>query len=201
MRLRDLWVATRAGQAGGTLPRLVTAGVDQARDRAGKARGQRFGENEAASMEEKARAWFHNHGYPFAKVQAARQVDSNQRRRHPAGRAGPAAAGRIQVTVEGLRRSATGYSARASLPFRRLVFSRGSGRRKARVSSRSTCSARHSSIWTSKQPTDTLVGVRVEVLEGGPRVTLAELGYISEGAGSQAGSSGPTRTSPVAHGA
>src|SRR4029079_19532136 len=33
------------------------------------------------------------------------------------------------------------------------------------------------------QPSDTTVGVRVEVLEDGPRLSLAELGYISEGAG------------------
>ncbi len=78
VRLRDLWVATRAGQAEGPFPDSLRPGWTKLQRDLLKTRGQRFGDAEATSMEGKARAWLHDHGYPLAKVQAARQVDSNQ---------------------------------------------------------------------------------------------------------------------------
>ncbi|HEX6407437.1 MAG TPA: BamA/TamA family outer membrane protein [Gemmatimonadales bacterium] len=182
VRLRDLWVATRAGQAVAPLPDSLQPAWTKLESELGKARGQRFGENEAALMEETARAWFHNHGYPFAKVQAARQVDSNQvdvtLRMEPGRRQ------RVgQVTVNG-QRSVSDRIILRELPFRPGDWYSAQDLVEGRQRLQQIDLFRQAQLNLDlKQPTDTLVGVRVEVLEGGPRLTLAELGYISEGAG------------------
>ncbi|MFL5514440.1 MAG: outer membrane protein assembly factor [Gemmatimonadales bacterium] len=182
VRLRELWVANRAGQAEAPLPDSLRPAWSKLERELVKARGHRFGDDETALMEEKTRAWLHNHGYPLAKVQAARQGDSNQvdvtlqvepGRRQRVGK----------VTVDG-QRSVSDRVILRELPFRPGDWYSAQDLLDGRQRLQQIDLFRQAQLSLDfKQPTDTQVGVRVEVLEGVPRVTLAELGYISEGAG------------------
>jgi len=182
VRLRDLWVATRAGQAEARFPDSLQRAWTKLETELAKARGQRFGDDEAALMEETARAWLHNHGYPLAKVQAGRQVDSNQV--DVTLRVEPGRRQRVgQVTIDG-KRSVSDRVILRELPFRPGDWYSAQDLVDGRQRLQQIDLFRQAQLNLDfKQPADTLVGVRVEVLEGGPRVTLAEMGYISEGAG------------------
>ena len=182
VRLRDLWVATRAGQGEGPFPDSLRPGWTKLQRDLLKTRGQRFGDAEATSMEGKARAWLHDHGYPLAKVQAARQVDSNQvdvtLRVEPGRRQRVA-----HVSIYG-QRSVSDRVILRELPFRPGDWYSAQDLTEGRQRLQQIDLFRQAQLNVElKQPSDTTVGVRVEVLEGGPRVSLAELGYISEGAG------------------
>ena len=180
--LRDLWVATRAGDVEGQLPDSLRPEWTKLQSELARARGQRFGDAEAALMEDKTRAWLQDRGYPLAKVQTTRQVDSSQV--DVTLQVDPGRRQRVaHVTVDG-RRSVSDRVILRELPFRPGDWYSAQDLTEGRQRLQQIDLFRQAQLNVElKQPSDTTVGVRVEVLEGGPRVSLAELGYISEGAG------------------
>jgi outer membrane protein insertion porin family len=180
--LRDLWVATRAGDPESLLPDSLRPAWTKLQSELAQARGQRFGDAEAALMEEKARSWLQDRGYPVAKVQTARQVDSNQvdvtLKVEPGRRQRVA-----HVTVAG-QRSVSDRVILRELPFRPGDWYSAQDLAEGRQRLQQIDLFRQAQLNVEiTEPSDTAVGVRVEVLEGSPRLSLAELGYISEGAG------------------
>ena len=180
--LRDLWVATKAGDPAGSLPDSLQAGWGKLQTDLAKARGQRFGQAEAALLEGKTRGWLQDRGYPLAQVQAARQVDSN--RVDVTLQVRPGRRQRLtHVTVEGKRSVSDGVILR-ELSFRAGDWYSASRLVEGRLRLQQVDLFRQTQVNVDvKGAPDTTVGVRVEVFEAGPRLSLAELGYISDGPG------------------
>jgi outer membrane protein insertion porin family len=180
--LRDLWVATQAGDRNGTLPASLMPEWDQLQSSLSAERGRRFGDAEAAMLEERTRIWLQNHGYATAKVQASRQVDSN--RVDVTLRVEPGRRRKIgPVSVEG-NASVSDRVVLRELPFRTGQWFSASGLTDGRTQLQQIDLFRQARLNLDLgSPLDTTVAVRVQILETTPRLSLAELGYISEGAG------------------
>jgi outer membrane protein insertion porin family len=180
--LRDLWIATRAGDADANLPASLLPAWTELEAELNRARGHRFGDAEAALLKDRTRSWLQDNGYPLPKVQVSRQVDSNQ----------------VDVTIRvqpGQRRRIGSIDVKGNqsvgdrVVLRELPFQKGDWYSAASLA---TARMRLQQIDLFRQTTidvepgsdaDTTVGIQVQVLEAGPRLSLAELGYISEGAG------------------
>jgi outer membrane protein assembly complex protein YaeT len=148
------------------------------------AKGQRFGDADVLAAERRTAIWLQDHGYPFATVKASRVVDSalnaedvtlvaNQGRRR---RFGP-------IAVEG-NASVPDQVVLRELPFRtgdwysRAAMARG----RTRLQTINAFGYVVVAI-DSAQASDSAVRVRIRVHQRGPRLSLAEVGYVSSGAG------------------
>jgi outer membrane protein insertion porin family len=180
--LRDLWVATKAGDSSGSLPDSLQTEWSKLVADLARTRGQRFGDAEAALLEGAARGWLQDHGYPLAKVRVARQVDSN--RVDVTLQVEPGRRQRLtHVTVEGQRSVGDGVILR-ELPFRAGDWYSASRLVEGRLRLQQVDLFRQAQVNVDvKGPPDSTVGVRVEVFEASPRLSLAEVGYISDGPG------------------
>jgi outer membrane protein insertion porin family len=180
--LRDLWVATKAGDSAGSLPDSLQAEWRKLETDLAKARGQRFGDAEAALLEGEARTWLQDQGYPLAKVQVARRVDSN--RVDVTLQVEPGRRQRLtHVTVEG-QRSVSDRVILRELPFRAGDWYSASRLVEGRLRLQQVDLFRQAQVNVDvRGPPDSTIGVRVEVFEASPRLSLAELGYISDGPG------------------
>jgi outer membrane protein insertion porin family len=180
--LRDLWIATKAGDSSGALPASLQAAWSQVETELAQTRGQRFGDAEAALLEGKARGWLQDHGYPLAQVEVARQADSN--RVDVTLRVEPGRRQRLtHVSVEG-KRSVSDAVILRELPFRTGDWYSATRLAEGRLRLQQVDLFRQAQVNVDvKELPDTSIGVSVEVFEAGPRLSLAELGYISDGPG------------------
>ena len=180
--LRDLWIATRAGDADANLPSSLLPAWSRLETQLSKARGHRFGDAEAALLQDLTKAWLQDHGYPLPKVQLSRQSDSSQV--DVTLRVEPGRRRRVgNIDVKGNRSVADGVVLR-ELPFETGEWYSAASLAAARMRLQQIDLFRQATI--EVQPgidADTSVGVQVQVMETGPRLSLAEVGYISEGAG------------------
>jgi outer membrane protein insertion porin family len=180
--LRELWVATRAGTGPIELPDSLKAEWRQLENELAEGRGRRFGDEEATLMETRATEWLQDRGYQVAKVGVTRQVDSNfvdvTLQMEPGSRR------RVdEIRVVGNSSVADEVVLRA-LPFRQGDWYSASKLAAGRTQLQQIALFRRTSVETDPaSPADTAVGVQVEIQEARPRLALAELGYISEGAG------------------
>ncbi len=180
--LRNLWIATQAGDRNGTLPSSLVPEWNQLQTSLSAERGRRFGDAEAAMLEERTRIWLQNHGYATAKVQANRQVDSS--RVDVTLRVEPGPRRKIgSVSVEG-NASVSDRVVLRELPFRTGDWFSASGLTEGRTHLQQIDLFRQARVNVDVgSPADSTVAVQVQILETTPRLSLAELGYISEGAG------------------
>ena len=146
--------------------------------------GQRFGEAELTAAQDSLLAWLHDHGYPFAIVQTTRAVDTLQQTVDVRLEATPGPLSRIgAISVEG-NASVGDRVVLRELPFR--TGDRYSARTLASARARLQAVdllARAVVDVDSVLAPDSTLPVRVQVQETRPRLTLAEVGYVSEGAG------------------
>ncbi len=152
-------------------------------DLAGR-RGRRFGEADLAAAQDSLLAWLHDHGYPFATVQSTRSVDTLQQAVDVLMEANPGPLSRIgAITVEG-NSSVGDQVVLRELPFRSgdLYSARTLALARARLQAVELL-ARAVVDVDSLPAADSTFSVRVQVQETQPRLTLAEVGYVSEGAG------------------
>jgi outer membrane protein insertion porin family len=182
--LRSVQVVGPGGSAPLDLPDSLTASWREFETGLAARRGQRFGEADLAAAQDSLVAWLHDHGYPFAAVRSARMVDSPQQAVDVRLEASPGPLSRIgTITVEGN----TSVSDRVVL--RQLPFRTGDP-----YSARTLAAARarlqavdllaRAVVDVDSQPAaDSTLSVRIQVQETRRRLTLAEVGYVSEGAG------------------
>ena len=180
--LRELWMATRAGAGAMELPDSLKAEWRRLETELAQGRGRRFGDAEATLMETRATEWLQDRGYQVAKVSSTRQVDSNVV--DVTLQIDPGSRRRVnEITVVGNSSVGDNVVLRA-LPFRRGDWYSASQLAAGRTQLQQIALFRRTSVETDPaSPADTSVGIRVEIQEARPRVALAELGYISEGAG------------------
>jgi outer membrane protein insertion porin family len=180
--LRDLWIATRAGDPTGAIPDSMRSQWNKLEGELSRGRGKRFGDAEAALLEEKTRAWLQDRGYPRARVQTSRQVDSN--RVDVTLRVDPGRRQRFSEVAVAGKRSVDDQVILRQLPFRQGDWYSASRVAEGRQRLQQIDLFRQAAVNVeSKAPGDSTVAVTVEVIEAGPRIALAELGYISDGAG------------------
>ena len=182
--LRSVQVVGPGGSAPLDLPDSLTASWREFETGLAARRGQRFGEADLAAARDSLVAWLHDHGYPFAAVRSARAVDSARQAVDVRLEASPGPLSRIgTITVEGN----TSVSDRVVL--RQLPFRTGDP-----YSARTLAAARarlqavdllaRAVVDVDSQPAaDSTLAVRIRVPETRRRLTLAEVGYVSEGAG------------------
>jgi len=182
--LGSVLVVGPAGSASLALPDSLTASWSQFEAALAMRRGRRFGEANLAAAQDSLTTWLHDHGYPFAKVGSARTVDSLRQVVDVRLEASPGPLSRIgAITVEG------NTSVGDDVVLRELPFRTGD-----RYSARTLASARarlqavdlltRAVVDVDSQPaSDSTLAVRIQVQETRPRLTLAEVGYVSEGAG------------------
>jgi outer membrane protein insertion porin family len=149
-----------------------------------RGQGRRFGEADLDSVQFRTTAWLRAHGYPFARVRASQNVDSVNRAVDVALQVDPGPRSRFgRITVEGNR------SVSDRVVLRELPFATGDWySAEAVVAGRKRLQAvdllAQAVVDVDSAPTpDSALSVTVRVQETRPRLTLAEVGYISEGAG------------------
>ena len=133
-------------------------------------------------LEDRTRIWLQNHGYATAQVRATRQVDSNSV--DVTLRVEPGPRRRIgSLSVEG-NASVSDHVVLRELPFRTGQWFSASGLTDGRTQLQQIDLFRQARVSVDVgSPLDSTVAVQVQILETTPRLSLAELGYISEGAG------------------
>ena len=147
-------------------------------------RGQRFGDAEAATAERRVITWLQDHGYPRAATEAEREIQPGNNQVDVTLRVSPGTRRRLgNVTVEGNESVSDDIVVR-QVPFRTgdwySAAALGEGRTRIQqvdLFPQVQVSVDSTSLGDSSLP------VRIEIQESRPRLALAEIGYISEGAG------------------
>ena len=181
LRLRTLDL--RAGGSE-TVPDDLAPGWTELAASLAAAQGRRFGEAEVADAEARTGAWLRERGYPFAAIRSQSEVDS------AAGdvvvHLGVSPGPRIrfgEISAEG-NASVSDRVVLRELPFRTGDWFSTSAvaEGRTRLQSVDLLSRAVLDVDSLAAPDSTL-GVRIRVEEPRPRLTLAEVGYVSEGAG------------------
>jgi outer membrane protein insertion porin family len=180
--LRELWMATRAGAGAMEMPDSLRAAWRKLETELAKGRGLRFGDAEAMELETRTRAWLQDRGYQFAKENTKRQVDSNAV--DVTLQIEPGSRRKVdEITVVG-NSSVNDRVVLRALPFRRGDWYSASQIEEGRTQVQQIALFRQTSVETdTASQGGTGAAVRIEVREAKPRIALAEVGYISEGAG------------------
>lgn len=148
------------------------------------ARDHRFGEAEGRAIEQQTVTWLRNRGYPDAAVRSSLAVDSVQNAADLTLRVDPGPRRRIGViTVDGNTSVSDQVVLREFSPRSGDWFSVNE---LAQGRSRIQQVALFRQVALDVPPestTDSTVSVRIRVTEAHPRLTLAEIGYVSDGAG------------------
>src|SRR5262245_10360108 len=182
--LRTVQVVGTDGAASLALPDSLTASWGEFETRLAARRGQRFGEADLTAAQDSLIGWLHDHGYPFAEVRSTHTVDTAQQTVDVRLQANPGPLTRIgTVAVEG-NSSVGDHVVLRELPFRTgdLYSARTVAAARARLQAVDLL-ARAVVDVDSQPAADSTVSVRIQVQETRPRLTLAEVGYVSEGAG------------------
>ena len=176
-------VVTGPASRGLELPDSLRQSWQRFADSLAEGRGRVFGEGDLGAAQVQTLAWLHARGYPFATVRSTRVVDSAQRAVDVTLEADPGPRSRIgQIVVEG-----SPVSDRVVL--RELPFQSGdwysadalsSGRKRLQ----SVDLLAQAVVDVDSQPSpDSTLGIRVRLGDAHPRLTLAEVGYVSDGPG------------------
>ena len=176
-------VVTGPASRGLELPDSLQKSWQRFTDSLAEGRGRLFGEGDLGAAQVQTLAWLHARGYPFATVRSTRVVDSAQRAVDVTLEADPGPRSRIgQIVVEG-----SPVSDRVVL--RELPFQSGdwysadalsSGRKRLQ----NVDLLAQAVVDVDSQPSpDSTLGIRVRLGDAHPRLTLAEVGYVSDGPG------------------
>jgi outer membrane protein insertion porin family len=182
--LRTFQVVGPDGTASMDVSDSLSASWDAFEARLAARRGQRFGEADLTAAQDSLIGWLHDHGYPFADVRSTRLVDTAQQAVDVRLEAHPGPPTRIgTITVEG-NSSVGDQVVLRELPFRTgdLYSARTLASARARLQAVDLL-ARAVVDVDSQPAADSTLAVRIQVQETRPRLTLAEVGYVSEGAG------------------
>ena len=147
-------------------------------------RGRRFGEADRAETEAALLSWLYDHGYPFAAVRSTRSVDSLEQVVDFRLEAEPGPLTRFgTITAEG-NSSVSDRVVLRELPFRTgdRYSARAIAESRARLQTVDLLARAVVDVDSQPAP-DSKLAVRIRVEETRPRLTLAEVGYVSEGAG------------------
>ncbi len=180
LRLRTLDLSP----GGRTVPADLAAGWDEFASSLAKAQGRRFGDAELADAEARTSAWLREQGYPFAAIRSEHEVDSvaGDVVVHLAVSSGP----RVrfgQISAEG-NASVSDRVVLRELPFRPGDWFSSSAVAEGRTRLQAVDLLSRAVLDVDSQPApDSTLGVRIRIQESEPRLTLAEVGYVSEGAG------------------
>jgi outer membrane protein insertion porin family len=182
--LRQITVADSAGGSPLDLPDELQSSWRSLEALLAMAKGQRFGDAEVLAAERRTAIWLRDHGYPFATVKASRVVDSalntedvtlvaNQGHRRRFG----------AIAVEG-NASVSDHVVLRELPFRTGDWYSSAAMARGRTRLQTINAFGYVGVAIdSAHGSDSAVRVRIRVHQRGPRVTLAEVGYASSGAG------------------
>jgi outer membrane protein insertion porin family len=180
LRLRTLDVSP----GGRTVPPDLAQGWDALASSLAAAQGRRFGEAELADVEGRAAAWLRERGYPFAAIRSQHEVDSvaGDVVVHLAVSPGP----RIRfgrISAEG-NASVSDRVVLRELPFQSGDWFSTSAVAEGRTRLQAVDLLSRAVVDVDSQPApDSTLGVRIRIEESRARLTLAEVGYVSEGAG------------------
>ena len=182
--LRRLEIVGPGGDAELALPDSLRRSWNELKAELAAGRGRRFGEADATAAENRATAWLHQRGYPFATVRSTRAVDSLHKVVDVSLHANPGARSRFgRITVEG-NRSVSDRLVLRELPFRSGDWYSADALAAGRRRLQAVDLLAEAVVDVDSQPTaDSALSVRIRLHEAHPRLTLAELGYVSEGAG------------------
>ena len=166
------------------LPDSLTASWAEFEARLAARRGQRFGEADLTAAQDSLIGWLHDHGYPFAEVRSTRTVDTAQQAVDVHMQASPGPLTRIgDITVEG-NTSVGDQVVLRELPFRTGDLYSARTLASARTRLQAVDLLARAVVDVDSQPAaDSTLSVRIQIQETRPRITLAEVGYVSEGAG------------------
>ncbi|HWN18158.1 MAG TPA: BamA/TamA family outer membrane protein [Gemmatimonadales bacterium] len=147
-------------------------------------RGRRFGEAEEQALERQVTAWLRDRGYPRARARAERRVQTGERQVDVSLEVDPDGRYRLgTIAVDG-DQSVTDRVVTRMLPFRSGDWYSASALRDGRTRLQQIDLFPQVVVdIDSAQTSDSILPVRVQIQEAHPRLALAELGYISEGAG------------------
>lgn len=179
--LRKLTIALPDGVG---LPDSLTEGWNALQTELAGARGRRFGDAEAQAAEARVRGWLQDRGYPRATARADRQAETREGQVDVSLAVTPGNRHRLgTITVSG-NASASDRTVLRQLPFHAGDWYSASELREGRTR------LQQADLFPQVQveveppsPLDSSLPVHVQIQEANPRVALAELGYISEGAG------------------
>jgi outer membrane protein insertion porin family len=182
--LRSVQVVGPGGSAPLELPDSLATSWREFEAGLAARRGQRFGEADLAAARDSLVAWLHDHGYPFAAVQSARTVDSLRQAVDVRLAASPGPLSRFgTITVEG-NTSVSDRVVLRQLPFRTGDPYSARTLAVARTRLQAVDLLARAVVDVDSQPAaDSTLSVRIQVQESRRRLTLAEVGYVSEGAG------------------
>jgi outer membrane protein insertion porin family len=146
--------------------------------------GRRFGDAEAQAAERQVTAWLRDQGYAKARARAERRVATGERQVDVSLEVDPDGRHRFgTIAVDGSQ-SVNDRVVTRMLPFRSGDWYSASALRDGRTRLQQIDLFPQVVIDVdSVAPADSVLPVRVQIQEARPRLSLAELGYISEGAG------------------
>jgi outer membrane protein insertion porin family len=166
------------------LPDSLREGWSELQAELAAGRGRRFGDAEAQAVERQATAWLRDQGYPNARARAERDVETGERgvdvslevdadRRYRLG----------AIAVDG-NKSVSERVVTRELPFHSGDWYSATALRDGRTRLQQIDLFPQVVVDVDSAPSsETVLPVRVQIQEARPRLALAELGYISEGAG------------------
>jgi outer membrane protein assembly complex protein YaeT len=182
--LRDLTTVGPMGGPGPDIPDSLEGEWQKLLADIGSAREQRFGAAEGRSVEQQIVTWLRNRGYPDAAVRSRLTIDSVQNVADLTVEVNPGNRRRIgSITVDG-NTSVSDRVVLREFPPRSgdWLAADALGRGRSRI--QQVALFRQVSLDVPpKATTDSSVSVRIRVTEAHPRLSLAEIGYISDGAG------------------
>jgi len=148
------------------------------------ARGRRFGEADAAAAQGRTSAWLHGRGFPFATVGSTRTVDSANNAVDVTLRVDPGPRSRIgDIVIQG-NHSVSDRVVLRELPFRTGDWYSSDALSVGRERLQAVDLLSQAVVDVDSVPSaDSALGVRILLVENRPRLTLAEVGYVSEGPG------------------
>ena len=146
--------------------------------------GRRFGEAEARAAESRTLGWLTNRGFPFATAASRRMVDSLRGTVRISLETNPGPRTRLgAITVDG-NSSVGDRVVLRELPFRTGDWYSADALALGRKRLQGVDLLAQSLVDVdSSLASDSTLGVRVRVQEARPRLALAELGYVTAGAG------------------
>jgi outer membrane protein insertion porin family len=184
VRLRTLSVVGPDGTEAPAVPDSLRESWHKLEAELLTAGGRRFGDADLIEVRNRALGWLRENGYPFAVVQSSRTVDSLENAVDVVLQADPGLRSRIgTISVEG-NASVGPQLVLRYLPFRTGDWYSAGAMTEGRKQLQTVDLLAQTVLDVDSLPAaDSTLGVRIEVREVRPRITLAEVGYVSEGAG------------------
>ena len=182
--LRNLTTVGPTGGPGPELPSSLDAEWRALQADISTARERRFGAAEGQAVEQQIVTWLRNRGYPDAAVRSQLTIDSVQNVADFVVKVDPGPRRRIGIiTVDGNTLVSDRVVLREFPPQSGDWLSADAlGRGRSRI--QQVALFRQVSLDVPPEATtDSTVAVRIRVTEAHPRLTLAEIGYVSDGAG------------------